>query len=105
MIITKDTMARYLSEKTGYYLKDVRCLLAAMDDFVKDSFANVTEDEEVSIQIVEGCKLTVKVMPERQRKHPQTQEDIVCKAQTKPQARFSKVFREYIQKQYEENIN
>lgn len=105
MIITKDMMARCLAEKTGYYLKDVKYLLSAMDDFVKETFCEVTDDEEVAIQIVEGCKLCVKVMPERNRKHPQTQEDIVCKAQTKPQAKFSSVFRDYIQKQYENKTN
>ena len=45
MTITKDQMARDLAEKTGYYLKDVKVLLSAMDDYVKEVFSEVTDDE------------------------------------------------------------
>lgn len=102
MVITKDQMARALAEKSGFYLKDIKTVLSAMDEYVKEVFAEVTDDEEVSLQIVEGVKISVKVVPERARKNPQTQEDIVCKAQTKPQAKFSSVFRDLIQRQYEQ---
>ena len=96
-------MARALAEKTGYYLRDVKTLLSAMDDYVKEVFAEVTDDEEVSLQIVEGVKLIVKIVPERLRKDPRTQEDIVCKPTTKLQAKFSDVFRDTIQENYEKS--
>lgn len=103
MTITKDQMARQLSEKTGYYLKDVKNLLAAMDDFVKESFSQVTDDEDVVIQIVEGVKISVHVVPERERVNPQNQQAVTVKATVKPAAKFSSVLRETIQKQYEYN--
>lgn len=102
MTITKDQMARALSEKTGYYLKNIKDVLSAMDDYVKEAFAEVTDDNDVSLQIVEGVKLNVKIVPERARKDPRTQEDIVCKPTAKLQAKFSEVFRDTIQKQYED---
>ena len=102
MMITKDQMARDLVEKTGYYLKDIRVVLSAMDDIVKEYFAQVTEDEEVSVQVVEGVKIGCSIVPERQRKNPKTGEDVICAPTCKPFSKFSSVFREVIQQQYDD---
>ena len=102
MTITKDRMARDLAEKTGYYLQDVRAVLSAMDDLVKEYFAEVTENEEVSVQIVEGVKLLCKLVEPRQRINPATREPIICKATVKPGVKYSTVFRDTIQKQYDD---
>ena len=101
MTITKDQMARDLAEKSGYYLKDVKALLSAMDDYVKEVFAEVTDDEEISIQIISGAKLKAKIVPERKRVDPRTQEPIVCAPVVKLQCKFSDIFKDAIQKQYE----
>lgn len=101
MTVTKDQMARKLAEKTGFYLQDVKAVLSAMDDAVKECFAEVTDDKEVSVQIVEGVKISCKVVPERERVNPATGEPIVCKATVKPGVKYSTVFRETIQKQYD----
>lgn len=101
MTVTKDQMARDLAEKTGYYLKDVKTLLSAMDEVVKGYFAEVSDDDEVSIQVVEGIKVGCKIVPERPRVNPKTQKEVVCAATCKPFAKFSTVFRDCIQKQYD----
>ena len=67
MTVTKDQMARDIAEKSGYYLKDVKVVLSVMDDLVKEYFADVTDDNDVSVQIVEGVKISCKVVPERER--------------------------------------
>lgn len=102
MTVTKDQMARDLAEKTGYYLKDVKTVLSAMDGVVKEYFSEVTDDEEVSVQIVEGIKISCKVVPERERVNPATGEPVVCKATVKPGVKYSTVFRDTIQKQYDD---
>ena len=102
MLISKDQLARRLAEKTGYYLRDIKALLAAMDGVVLECFSEVTEEEEVLIQMVTGIKLGCSVVPERCRKNPQTREDIVCAPTVKPKTVFSKDFRALIQQQYEE---
>ena len=101
MTINKDRMARDLAEMTGYYLQDIRAVLSAMDDVVKEYFARVTDDEEVSVQIVEGVKISCKVVPERERVNPATGEPVICKATVKPGVKYSDVFRNTIQKQYD----
>ena len=55
MTITKDQMARDLAEKTGYYLRDVKVLLSAMDDYVKEVFADV--DVLILPSHTEACPL------------------------------------------------
>jgi nucleoid DNA-binding protein len=105
MIITKDQMARDLVDKTGFYLKDIKVVLSAMDDLVKEYFGEVTDDKEVAVQIVEGVKISVHIVKPRQRKNPKTGEDIICSETVKPVAKFSDIFRQTIQKKYEENKN
>lgn len=101
MTVTKDQMARDLADRTGFYIKDVKDVLSAMDDYVKEVFAEVVDNEDVSLQIVEGIKIGCKVIPERERVNPQNQEPIICKATVKPFTKYSEVFRETIQKQYD----
>lgn len=105
MTITKNQMARDLVNKTGYYLKDVKYLLSAMDDLIKEYFAMVTDDEEVMVQMVAGIKCGCFIVPERSRRNPKTQEDVVCCATCKPKTKYSQDFRKLIQKNYEEKKN
>jgi nucleoid DNA-binding protein len=101
MIVTQEMLVKQLSEKSGYYQKDVRTLLHCLNDVVLEYFDAVTDEEDISIQLVQGVKIGCKVMPERTRKDPRDQSDIICVAQTKPFAKFSQNFRDIIQKQYE----
>ena len=102
MLVTKDQLARAIAEKSGYFLKDVKVVLSVMDDAVREFFAEVTDDEEVMIQLTQGIKCGCAVVPERQRKNPKTQEDIICAPTVKPKTVFSQDFRALIQQQYEE---
>ena len=101
MIITKDQMARDIAEATGFFIKDIKDVLSAMDDVVKEYFGRVTDDQEVSVQIVEGCKIGCSIVPERERKNPKTGEPVICAATCKPFSKFSEGFRDVIQKQYD----
>ena len=102
MNITREDLIKKLSQESGYCKQDLRNVLRALDDIVLEYFSDVDENEETSIQLVKGIKVGVKVLPERQRKNPLTQEDIICGPQTKPFAKFSVDFRNKIQNQYEE---
>lgn len=102
MTVTKDQLARAIAEKSGYYLKDIKTVLSVMDEVVLECFSQVTDDEETMIQICEGIKVGCSVQPERQRKNPKTQEDIICAPTVKPKTVFSQTFRALIQQQYDE---
>ena len=102
MLVTKDMMARAIAEKSGYFLKDIKEVLSAMDEVVLECFAQVTDDEEVMIQMATGIKCGCSVIPPRERVNPKTRESIVVKATVKPCVKYSQDFRALIQQQYEE---
>ena len=101
MTITRENMIDLLSEKSGYYKKDVRELLHCMDDVVFDKLSSVTDDEEISIQLVSGIKVKTAVVPERDRVDPRTQEPIKVKATVKPACKFSQDYRLKLQEIYD----
>ena len=105
MTSTRDEMIRRLSDKSGYYMKDIKVLLQAMDEVVFEAFCEVDDNNDVSIQIVQGVKLKATVVPERDRVDPRTQEPIVVKATVKPACKFSQDIRVKLQEAYDKNKN
>lgn len=105
MTITREEMIRRLSERSGYYMKDVRNLLQCMDDVVFEALCEVTDDEDISVQLVQGVKLSTHVVPERDRVDPRTQKPIVVKATVKPACKFSQDMRLKLQEAYDNNKN
>ena len=102
MLITRDRMARDLSSKTGYYVKQIKTLLSAMDEQVKEYCSQATDDDEMVIQICEGLKISARVVESREGVNPRTRETIACGATIKPTAKFSQEFRMFLRKKYEE---
>ena len=101
MLFTREMLIKRLSAQSGYYQKDIRVLLQCLDDVVLDCFSEVTDDEDVVIQLITGCKIGCSIVPQRERVDPRTQKSIVCSPTCKPNAKFSKDFRDIIQNQYE----
>lgn len=100
MTITRDEMIRRLSEKSGYYMKDIKAVLQAMDEVVFDALCEVTDEEDVSIQLVQGIKVSTHVVPERDRVDPRTQKPIIVRATVKPACKFSQDYRFKLQDAY-----
>ena len=105
MIVTREQLIRKLSSETGYYQKDIRVLLDAMNTVVLECFDEVAEGDDISVQLFEGCRIGCKVMQERERIHPKTREAIICKPTIKPFCKFSEGFRVTIQEQYDKKMN
>lgn len=101
MTITRENMIDLLSEKSGYYKKDVRHLLQCMDTVVFEELSKATLDNEVQIQIVSGIKCGVKIVESRDRVDPRTQEPIKVGETTKPFAKFSQDYRFKLQEAYD----
>lgn len=101
MTITREEMIKKLSEKSGYYQKDIRTLLQCLDDVVFEELSSVTDDEDVSIQLVSGIKVKTVVVPERDRVDPRNQKPITVKATVKPACKFSQDYRLKLQEAYD----
>ena len=105
MTITREEMIRKLSDKSGYFQKDIRVLLQCMDEIVFDELSGVTDDKDVSIQLVSGIKVKTAVVPERERVDPRNQNPIIVKATVKPACKFSQDYRFKLQEAYESKKN
>lgn len=105
MTITREDMIKKLSDKSGYYQKDIRMLLQCLDEVVFEELCEVTPDEEVSIQIVQGCKFQCVPVKERQRKDPRNQNDIICSSTCKLKAKFSQDFKLKMAVEYDKKYN
>ena len=82
-------------------MKDVRNLLQCMDEVVFEALCEVTDDEDIAVQLIQGVKLSTHVVPERDRVDPRTQEPIVVKATVKPACKFSQDMRLKLQESYD----
>ena len=100
VLITREMMVKRLSEKSGYWQKDVRNLLQCMDEVILECFGEVADDEEVIIQLVKGIRCGCKVVEAHQGVNPSTQESIFIDETVKPFCRFSSNFRKQIQDGY-----
>lgn len=103
MLITREDMIHKLSERSGYLQKDIRPLLQCMDDIVFEELCNATPDNEVQIQMVTGIKCGCKIVGERSRVNPKTQEPIIVGDTVKPFAKFSQDYRLKLQEAYDKN--
>lgn len=101
MLITREMLIKRLAEKSGFYQQDIKKVLKSLDSVILDCFEEVTEEEEVLVQLVKGCKIGCSIVPLRERVNPKTQEIIICQPTCKPNVKFSQEFREKIQEQYE----
>lgn len=102
MTITREEMIKKLSEKSGYYQKDIRTLLQCLDEVVFDELCEATLDDEVQIQLVTGIKCGCKIIGERPRVNPRTQEPIILGDTVKPFSKFSQDYREKLQNAYDD---
>lgn len=105
MTITREEMVRKLSEKSGYYQKDIRALLQCLDEVVFEELCEVSDDNDITIQLVQGIKVSAHVVPERDRVDPRTQAPIVVKATVKPACKFSQDYRLKLQEVYDNKQN
>ncbi len=105
MTITREEMIHRLSERSGYYMKDVRALLQCMDEIVFETMSEATLEDEVQIQLAVGIKCGCKIVGSRDRVDPRTQEPIVVGETVKPFAKFSQDFRLKLQEAYDNNKN
>ena len=101
MVITREMMVKRLSEKSGYFQKDVRNLLQCMDDVVFEAFNEATLEDDIQVQMVTGIKIGCKIVGERERVDPRTQLPIVVGETAKPFTKFSQDFRFRLQEAYD----
>lgn len=105
MTITREDLIRKLSAKSNYHMQDIREVLRCMDEVVIEELSEVTPDDEVAVQLVQGVKLICEPVKERNRKDPRNQNDIVCKATCKVKTRVSQDLKLKMAENYDNKYN
>lgn len=105
MTITRDMLIDRLAAESEFFKKDIKILLQSLDKVVFDTLCEVTDEDEVSIQLVTGVKLQCVPVKERPRKNPQTQQDVICKPTCKIKAKFSQDMKFKLQENYDKKYN
>ena len=102
MEIAREQLIRRVAEEANYWQKDVRNVFNALEKVVLECFGEVSDDEPISIRILQGLALHGYVVPERERVNPQDQSPIICPPTVKVSAKYSDLFKKKIQEQYDE---
>ena len=105
MTVTREDLIRKLSDKSGYQIQHIRHLLHCMDEVVFDELYEVTPDNEVSVQLVQGVKLICEPIKERARKDPRNQQDIICRATCKVKTKISEDIKLKMAENYDNKYN
>ena len=105
MVITREMLIKKLSSVSGYYQQDIKKVLQCLDKVVLECFGEVTDDEDIIVQLVKGIRVSAHIVPKRERVDPRTGEPIICQETVKPACKFSDDFRQQIQENYETQKN
>lgn len=101
-LITRDQIIKQLSERCGYFQRDIKNVLSELDDVVEEYLSTIDEDNaEISVQVIRGLKLVGKYVPERSRRDPRNNEPIVCSPTIKLHGKVSETIKQVVQKEYE----
>ena len=105
MTVKREDLIRKLSAKSGFTMQDIRHLLHCMDDVVFDELCEVTPDNEVAVQLVQGVKIFCTPVAQRERKNPRNQSDVVCPATCKLKTKISQDFKLKMAEHYDSKYN
>ena len=105
MNITRSQLVKKLAKKSDYKQEHITKVFRCLDEVILECFEEADMDNDVAVQILDGVKLKVTVLPERERIDPRTRSSIIVKETVKPSAKYSETFREKIQAQYESKKN
>lgn len=105
MTISREDLIRMLSEKSGYWMKDIKAVLQCMDEVVFEELSKATLDEEVQIQMATGIKYSCKIIPSRDRVDPRNLQPITVGETIKPSVKFSQDYKNKLQEVYDNKKN
>ena len=101
MVITREMLVQKLYKKSGYIPNDIKTLLQCMDEVIIETLNEATLEDDIQIQTIIGIKLCCKILGERERVDPRTQEPIIVGETAKPFVKFSKDFKIKLQEAYD----
>lgn len=97
-VLKRKELVNLLSEKTGFYKKNIDEILDALDDVIVENMSAATKKEPSEIHLSLGFVFGGRYSPKHEARDPRTGETVMTPAKYIPYARFSSHFRKKINK-------
>lgn len=97
-VLKRKELVDLLSEKTGFFKKNINEILDALDDIIVENMSTATKKEPSEIHLSLGFVFGGRYSPKHEARDPRTGETVMTPAKYIPYARFSPHFRKKINK-------
>lgn len=97
-VLKKEQLVDILAERTGFYKKNIRTILNALDDVIVENMSAATKTEPSEIHLSLGFVFGGRYSPKREAKDPRDGSTIITPAKYIPYAKFKPSFRQKINK-------
>ena len=95
----REDVVTVLREKSGYYKKDLRKVLDALEETLIAIMATAQIDDPVEIRLFDGFYVQAKREPERPAADPRTGENIIAREKIKPNVNIRRSFKWRIERE------
>lgn len=92
-----------LKERTGFYKKNIKELLDALDNIIIENMNMATYDEPSEIILFSGWRLGAKRVPERPYCDPRNREEIITPEKVIPYCKLKQSYRQRLNKWEQED--
>ena len=97
-VLKKEQLVDILAERTGFYKKNIRDILEALDDVIVENMSTATKKEPSEICLSLGFVFGGRYSPKREAVDPRDGSTIITPAKYIPYAKFTPSFRKKINK-------
>lgn len=99
IIMKKPELVEELSERTGFYKKNMKEVVDALADIVTEHFMTATYEEDSELHIAPGVLICGRRTPEHEAVDPRNREIIVTPEKVVPYAEFRPSIRKKLREQ------
>lgn len=93
-IMKKPELARELSKRTGFFIKNMEEVVDSLEEIIVDNFKTATFEEPSEIHLAAGVVIGGKRKPEGEAKDPRNGETIISPEKVIPYATFKNSIRQ-----------
>ena len=97
-VLKRKQLVDELSERTGFFKKNIDEILSALDDIIVENMSAATKTEPSEVHLSLGFVFGGRYVPKREVRDPRNGETVMTKAKYIPYARFKTSFRQKINK-------
>lgn len=95
----REDLITVVHEKSGYYKKDLRKVLSALEEAIIAIMATAEVDDPVEIRLFDGFYVQAKREPERPATDPRTGKSIIAREKIKPNVNIRRSFKWHVERE------